>query len=376
MPESSGRIYQEDNDSSSRAAAKFWHRWQAVQDGICMKDGFGREIEYMRISITDRCNLRCRYCMPDGIRQVPASQILSYEQIEEIVSAAAGLGITRIKVTGGEPLARLGCPEMIAGLKQIPGIRQVTMTTNGVLLGQYLAELREAGLDGVNISLDTLNRETFRQITGRDQLPAVLEGLEVALREAELSHRDEKSGDESFRVKVNCVLQKGVNDREWTELAGLARSRELDVRFIEMMPVGHGSLVPGVSNTELFREMHRKWPDIHADASVHGNGPAVYMRIPGWRGSIGFISAMHGKFCGRCNRIRLTSQGKLKPCLCYGETEDLMRVFREHPGGEEEKRRKILTEVLEKAVREKPAAHCFENRAGITEQMDMVSIGG
>lgn len=341
-----------------------------------MKDGFGREIEYMRISVTDRCNLRCRYCMPDGIRQVPASQILSYEQIAEIVSSAAGLGISRIKVTGGEPLARLGCPELVARLKRIPGIRQVTMTTNGVLLGQYLKELRRAGLDGVNISLDTLNRETFRQITGRDQLPAVLEGLEAALEESEWSRRDGKSGDAPFRVKVNCVLQRGVNDGEWPKLAGLAGNRNLDVRFIEMMPVGHGRLVPGVSNTELFREMRRKWPELHPDTAVHGNGPAVYVQIPGWKGSIGFISAMHGKFCGSCNRIRLTSQGKLKPCLCYGETEDLMRVFREYPGVEEEKRRKILTEILEKAVREKPAAHCFENRAGITEQMDMVSIGG
>ena len=329
-----------------------------------MKDGFGREIEYMRISITDRCNLRCRYCMPDGIRQVPASQILSYEQIAEIVSAAAGLGITQIKVTGGEPLARLGCPELIARLKQIPGIRQVTMTTK-----QYLAELREAGLDGVNISLDTLNRETFRQITGRDQLPAVLEGLEVALREAELSHRDEKSGDESFRVKVNCVLQKGVNDREWTELAGLARSRELDVRFIEMMPVGHGGLFPGGSNTELFRELHRKWPDIHADASVHGNGPAVYMRIPGWRGSIGFISAMHGKFCGRCNRIRLTADGKLKSCLAFPAGEDVKEILRKG------RTQQDISDAIVRCIQNKPEHHQFGVEKTEEDRL-MSQIGG
>ena len=338
-----------------------------------MRDGFGRNIDYMRISITDRCNLRCRYCMPDGIRQVPMDQILTYEQIAEIAAAAAELGIDRIKVTGGEPLARLGCPDLIAMLKQIPRIRQVTMTTNGVLLEQYLPDLRSAGLDSVNISLDTLQKEKFREITGRDQLPAVLRGLEAALQEEEKSRG---GGQHPFRVKINCVLQKGMNDTEWPELAGLARDYFLDVRFIEMMPIGHGKACPGISNAELIRNLQERWPDLQPDPAVHGNGPAIYARIPGWKGSIGFISAIHGKFCGSCNRIRVTSRGMLKPCLCYGETADLMRIFREHPEEPKEKRRELLKNTLAEAVREKPAAHCFENRDLITEQKDMVSIGG
>ena len=311
----------------------------------------------MRVSITDRCNLRCRYCMPEGVDLVPMKDVLTYEEIREIVFAAAELGIKKIKITGGEPLARRGCADLIAQLKAIPSIEQVTMTTNGVLLGTFLPELLAAGLDAVNISLDTLDAKRFQEISRRDELPAVLESLDAALAAG-------------LRTKINVVLQTGMNEDEWLSLAHLAREKALDVRFIEMMPIGSGKEINGISNETLREELKKQYPDLEEDSTVHGNGPAVYVHIPGWKGSIGFISAMHGKFCSSCNRVRLTAQGRLKPCLCYGETADLLPVVRgEHT--EED-----LKKVLEEAIFKKPQQHCFEDPEQITEKGRMASIGG
>ncbi|MBQ7174718.1 MAG: GTP 3',8-cyclase MoaA [Lachnospiraceae bacterium] len=326
-----------------------------------MLDQFGRTINYMRVSVTDRCNLRCRYCMPDGVKLVAMKDILTYEEILEICGAAAGLGISRIKITGGEPLARLGCADLIASLKQVPGIEQVTMTTNGVLLGKYLPELLAAGLDAVNISLDTLDSDRFLEITGRDELENVLESLDAAL-------------STRLRVKINTVLQQGMNDDEWLPLAELAQDKPLDVRFIEMMPIGYGKGITGISNGMLKIKLEEKFPELSEDPSVHGNGPAVYVRIPGWRGSIGFISAIHGKFCDHCNRVRLTSQGRLKPCLCFGETTDLLPILRS--GADKAARKEALTAALREGIFHKPRQHSFEDPASITEQAVMASIGG
>ena len=322
-----------------------------------MLDQFERTIDYMRVSITDRCNLRCRYCMPEGVELVPMEGVLTYEEIREVVSAAAKLGIKKIKITGGEPLARLGCADLIAQLKAIPSIEQVTMTTNGVLLGKHLPDLLKAGLDAVNISLDTLDPKRFLEISRRDELPAVLESLDAALAAG-------------LRTKINVVLQKGMNEDEWLALAQLAQEKALDVRFIEMMPIGSGREVNGISNETLLTELRKQYPALEDDSTVHGNGPAVYVHIPGWKGSIGFISAMHGKFCSSCNRVRLTAQGKLKPCLCYGETADLLPVLRsEHTEAD-------LQKVLKEAIYQKPKQHCFEDPEQITEKGRMASIGG
>lgn len=326
-----------------------------------MKDQFGRTIDYMRISVTDRCNLRCRYCMPEGIETVAMKDILTYEEIAEITAAAAELGIRKIKITGGEPLVRPQCHKLIAMLKQIDGIEQVTMTTNGILLEKHLHELNEAGLDGVNVSLDTLRKERFASITGRDELDQVLSSLKAAL-------------NTGMRVKINAVLQKGVNEDEWLELAKLAEANALDVRFIEMMPIGFGQMSQGISNETLLAQLKELYPDIEADHRVHGNGPAVYMHIPGWHGSIGLISAIHGKFCASCNRIRLTSQGKIKPCLCYGASADLKDALRNIP--DQKKRHETLKEILKDAVYHKPLQHSFENAEAITEKDSMVRIGG
>lgn len=325
-----------------------------------MEDRYGRNVDYMRISITDRCNLRCRYCMPEDIALVPMEEVLTFEEIEMVCRAAARIGIRKLKITGGEPLVRRGCPELVGKLKQIPGIAQVTMTTNGVALGRHLAELLEYGLDAVNISLDTLKPGVYREITGRDGLRGVLEGIRQAV-------------DAGLPVKVNTVLQKGVNDREWRDLAGLAMDLPVDVRYIEMMPIGYGKEYEAVSNTELLALFQREFPGIQEDMRIHGNGPAVYYRIPGAQGSIGFISAVHGKFCQSCNRIRLSSKGKLKPCLCFGEEVDLMGALRS--SGEEE-REERLQALLAQAVQRKPREHQFGISEMVTEEKQMVQIGG
>lgn len=325
-----------------------------------MKDSYGRKIDYMRISITDRCNLRCRYCMPEGIEQVPMSDILTYEEIIRVCRAAARAGIRKLKITGGEPLVRLGCPELIGKLKKITGIEQVTMTTNGVLLAELLPELLDNRLDAVNISLDTMDRDIYQQITGRDELPQVMEGIKKAI-------------ESGIPVKANAVLQKGINEKEWKGLAELTKESSMDVRFIEMMPIGYGKEYQTIYNEDILAKLKEREPELYEDISVHGNGPAVYYRIPGAKGSIGFISAMHGKFCGNCNRLRLTSMGKLKPCLCFGDSIDLREILRESGG---ESVDELLYQAVCEAVRMKPEQHRFEALSDITEQKKMVQIGG
>lgn len=324
-----------------------------------MRDLKGRNINYMRISITDRCNLRCRYCMPEEIEQIPMDGILTYEEIEAVIKAAAELGISKIKITGGEPLVRKDCWKLISGIKQIPGIEQVTMTTNGILLGSYLNELINAGLDAVNVSLDSMNREIFKNITGFDKLDNVLDNIEMALA----------SG---LKVKVNSLIQRGVNDHEILSLAGLAENKNLDVRFIEMMPIGYADVSKGMSNGEVLSVISAKYPGIQTDDSYHGNGPAVYYQVPGFKGGIGFISAIHGKFCNSCNRIRMTARGYIKPCLCYGEGIDLFETIRDNKPDKEER----ILGILRKAINMKQEGHCFEEQGKISENRKMIQIGG
>lgn len=325
-----------------------------------MKDQYGRKIDYMRIAVTDRCNLRCRYCMPNGIEKVPMHRILTYEQIVLIAQEAAAAGISRIKVTGGEPLVRLGCPSLIRSLKAIPGIQQVTMTTNGVLLPRYLPELLDAGLDAVNISLDTLSRAKFAAITGFDEFLSVMEGIDLALQSGK-------------KVKINVVPQKGINEEELLSLTELARDKTMDVRFIEMMPIGAGAGFSFISNEEILDAIKEKYGETALDFREHGNGPAIYIRIPGFSGSIGFISAMHGKFCSSCNRIRLTSMGQLKSCLCFAGEINVMEHLKEP---DLKRRRQLIREDICCAIRQKPESHKFENRLEVTETNRMSAIGG
>ena len=321
-----------------------------------MRDLQGRVIDYMRVSITDRCNLRCKYCMPERIPSLPKEEILTFSEILAVCRQAADLGIRKIKITGGEPLVRKGCTELIGELKQLPGIAQVTMTTNGLLLSENLEGLVKAGLDGVNISLDTLDGDKFEQITGFQRLDAVLASIDWAL-------------DTELKVKVNTVLQPGVNEDEWESLLLLTKERKLDVRFIEMMPVGRGRGCSGVSNQELFQRIKARYPGVKQDGRIHGNGPAAYVQIPGFAGSVGFISAIHGRFCNSCNRIRMTAAGDIKPCLCYQESLSVRKAVR--AGRDDEAR-----DILKRAILMKPAGHCFEQPGDVTELRKMVQIRG
>lgn len=329
-----------------------------------MKDSFGREIDYIRISVTDRCNLRCSYCMPKrGIQLAPSEEILTFEEIVWICQAATELGIRKFKITGGEPLVRPGCPQLVGMIKRLPGVRQVTLTTNGILLDRYLDRLIENGLDAVNVSLDTRDEKVYRQITGFDGLSAVRAGIN-------------RAAEKGLRVKINSVLQKGVNDREWMSLAELAKDMPIDVRFIEMMPIGLGKRYEGVSGKTVLLNLRKKYPGIKPDHTFHGNRPAAYCRIPGFAGSIGFISAVHGQFCESCNRIRLTAKGELKPCLCYETAVNVKEMLRGPIYEDWEKKKEALKSMIRQAVGQKPERHCFEAKDQITEGRQMVQIGG
>lgn len=323
-----------------------------------MLDRYGRVINYLRISVTDRCNLRCCYCMPEGVQDVGMKNILTFEEIWEIVRTGVSLGITHIRITGGEPLVRKGCVDLIRGIREIPGVETITMTTNGVLLGNYGKQLKEAGVDGVNISLDTLDPEEFYKSTGKRELKEVLAGIR-AVKTAGLP------------VKLNAVNRKELDP---IPLVRYAQEENLPLRFIEMMPVGYGKKYVGRSNEELRETLEAVCGKAECmtnreELSRMGSGPAVYYQFSDLKVPVGFISAIHGKFCDTCNRVRLTAEGYLKLCLCYDEGEDLRRVLRE---GEKEN----LRTIMEQTIFRKPAAHCFEHPAEMTETHEMVKIGG
>ena len=323
-----------------------------------MLDRYGRVINYLRISVTDRCNLRCCYCMPEGVQDVGLKNILTFEEIWEIVRTGVSLGITHIRITGGEPLVRKDCVDLIRGIREISGVETITMTTNGVLLGNYGKQLKEVGVDGVNIRLDTLNPEEFYKITGKRELQEVLAGIRAA----------KTAG---LPVKLNAVNRKELDP---IPLVRYAQEENLPLRFIEMMPVGYGKKYVGRSNEELRETLEAVCGKAECmtnreELSRMGSGPAVYYQFSDLKVPVGFISAIHGKFCDTCNRVRLTAEGYLKLCLCYDEGEDLRRVLRE---GEKEN----LRTIMEQTIFRKPAAHCFEHPAEMTETHEMVKIGG
>ena len=322
-----------------------------------MFDSTRRDIHYLRLSVTDLCNLRCRYCMPDGVEKLEREAVLTYEEFLRLAALFAQCGIDTVRVTGGEPLVRKNVAQLVAGLKAIPGIRKVTMTTNGILLAQQLPALLAAGLDSVNISLDTLRPEVFRQITARDDFSAVQAGLQAAL-------------ESGIPVKLNCVPQAGVNEGELEDLAALAENRPLQVRFIEMMPIGYGAAMPCISGPELRQRFAHRWPKLQPLAEADfGDGPAVYYTVPGWQGSIGFIAAVHGKFCASCNRVRLTSQGFLRPCLASEAGCDLRALLRS--GADDAQ----LLAAIRETIWAKPREHHFED-SSMPATRGMYRIGG
>ena len=263
-------------------------------------------------------------------------------------------------MTGGEPLVRKNVAQLVAGLKATPGIRRVTLTTNAVLLAEQLPALLDAGLDSVNISLDTLRPEVFHQITARDDFAAVQAGLQAAL-------------ESDLPVKLNCVPQAGVNEGELEALAALAKDNAMQVRFIEMMPIGYGAAMPCISGPELRARFARRWPELAplsaAQEHALGDGPAVYYTVPGWQGSIGFIAAVHGKFCASCNRVRLTSQGFLRPCLASETGCDLRALLRS--GADDAQ----LLAAIRETIWAKPREHHF-NDSSMPATRGMYRIGG
>ena len=286
-----------------------------------MLDTYNRDITYLRISVTDLCNMRCRYCMPEeGVCHKDHRDIMSVDEITTAVKAAASLGVKKVRITGGEPLVRKGITDICRNVSSVEGIREVCLTTNGVLLPQMAGDLKQAGVRRLNISLDTLDPDKFRYITRIGTLDSALDGIHAAL-------------DAGFeKVKINAVLIGGFNDTEIPELAELTRKYPIDVRFIEMMPMydsgdfGPENFIPYTAVTEALPELESVAPD---------GGVARLYRLPGALGNIGLISPVNAHFCAECNRIRLTADGKLKPCLHSSdeysikglEYDDMVEVF-------------------------------------------------
>ena len=338
-----------------------------------MQDGLGREIDYLRISVTDKCNLRCRYCMPPhGITPLAHEEILTLEEIFRLVGIMEQLGIRKVRLTGGEPMVRKNLPWLVEQIHGLPGIREIAMTTNGTLFAPQAKVYREAGLTAVNISLDTLDPERFRCITGCDRadraagVDSVLRAIDAAL-------------EQQLRVKINCVPCVEMNGDDIEGIAALAADRPVDVRFIELMPIGCGKNYTGISSEEILRRLEQLFGKAIAFSEKvnMATGPAEYYQFPGFSGRIGFISPISHKFCRECNRVRLTCEGRLKLCLHYDRGLELKPLLRSG-ALDEEIRERILA-----AVREKPSEHHFREKAtdggltdGAEEQRKMVQIGG
>jgi cyclic pyranopterin phosphate synthase len=340
-----------------------------------MIDRYGRTIDYLRVSVTDRCNLRCVYCMPaEGVAWKSHADVLSFEEILRLCGVMAGMGLRKIKVTGGEPLERKGLAAFIAGLRAIPGIEQATMTTNGLLLENFFREARSLGfppgalVDGVNISLDTLDQERFCALTrsapgsfaAGEGLPAILRALDRAWALG-------------IPVKVNCVPLRGFNEADLADIAALARHANRTVRFIELMPLGVAGSLEFIPGAEVAALLERTFGALIPFGGALGNGPAAYFSLPAFAGKIGFINAVSEGFCENCNRLRLSSGGLLQPCLSSDDGVDLRGLL--SSGASD----RTLREAVAEALALKPPSHNFSAVYG-REQTEHTSgmhrIGG
>lgn len=323
-------------------------------------DPYNRHLNYLRISITDRCNLKCIYCVPrDLIPRLSHDEILTYEEILRLVRIGIRLGISKIRVTGGEPLVRKGVYGFLTDLSGLDGLADLSLTTNGVSLKTNLNKIKAAGINRINISLDTLNRTKFEHITGLDLFDQVWQGIEMAL------------GMGFHPIKLNIVALKGINDDELTDMARLSFDYPLHIRFIEYMPMGESQI--GNGPLLLAPEIKRRISVLGRLIPVQNtknDGPAQRYHFEGAAGEIGFIHALSHHFCDRCNRLRLTARGQLRPCLLSDHHEDVRGIMR--TGGTDEQ----LAEVFFKAVRHKPSDHnlAIQNPSRVCGQMS--SIGG
>ncbi|WP_418985122.1 GTP 3',8-cyclase MoaA [Agathobaculum sp.] len=315
-----------------------------------MKDRYGRTIKYLRLSVTDLCNCRCVYCMGEnGVPRLPHSAILSFEEIEEIVRAAVSLGVTKVRLTGGEPLVRRGIDELVRRLRGIEGVEELAMTTNGARLAEYAARLKSAGLDRLNVSLDTLNPEKFRRITRIGELRDTLDGLDAARR----------AGFE--RIKLNTVLMGGVNDDEIAEIAALAKDGAFDVRFIELMPIGECT----DWDRRRFLPAERVLEYLPKGERVPSDGVAELWRPAGFRGTVGLIRPLSHRFCADCDRIRVTADGCLKPCL-HSAREIPLRG----------KHGETLVRTIAEGMQTKPREHHMADGHASESRRGMNRIGG
>jgi cyclic pyranopterin phosphate synthase len=320
-------------------------------------DGFGRKVDYLRISITDRCDFRCVYCMAEEMTFLPREQVLNLEEIYLISEAFTELGVKKIRLTGGEPLVRRGAVELMGKMSQLDGLNELVMTTNGSQLVEKAAELKAAGMKRLNISLDTLNAEKFAQITRTGKLEKVLAGIDAALAQ----------GFE--KVKLNAVIMKGRNDHEVLPLVEYARDKGLDLSFIEEMPLGHidehdrGESF--YSSDDVRKLIEKKYPLISSTESTQG--PSIYYRMAGSESRIGFISPHSHNFCGDCNRVRLTAEGLLLLCLGNENAIDLKAIVRAQPNDKQ-----ALKNAIVAGMQNKPERHFFDpNEVQIVRFMNM-----
>lgn len=324
-------------------------------------DTYNRHINYLRISVTDRCNLRCVYCMPkEGLSLIGHDDILRYEEIIRIAKVAAGKGVSKIRITGGEPLARKGIIDFIGDLHNIPGITDLSITTNGILLESAAAALRKAGIRRINISLDSLDPEKYKKITRGGDLNAVIAGIK-------------KSREEGFDpIKINVVAMRGVNDDEIPAFAKLTLDRPVHIRFIEFMPVGSESgwdgsrFIPGTEIQEHIKALGELVP-VSSDSQ---SGPAAMFQLRGAQGKLGFISALSNHFCESCNRLRLTADGKLRTCLFSDNEVNLRPLLRECCSDA------ALEEIITKAIISKPKQHKISEPSFKKCLRNMSAIGG
>jgi cyclic pyranopterin phosphate synthase len=326
-------------------------------------DSLGRTIDYLRVSVTDRCNLRCRYCMPpEGVPGIPHDEILRYEEIARIVRAAAAMGVAKVRLTGGEPLVRRGIVSLVSLLREIPGIRELAMTTNATLLDRLAEPLAAAGLDRVNVSLDTLDPAQYAEITRGGSLAEALRGIEAA----------EAAG--LGPIKVNAVVARGINEGALVDLARLTLERPWSVRFIEWMPLNGDAaqaarLVPSAEVRAMIERSLGPLRPAVPEAARSGRGPAVGYRLDGARGTIGLISPVTQHFCAACNRLRLTADGRLRLCLLADDEVDLRALVRAGAGDEE------IQHALRRAVACKPAGHRLASHI-VPDGRHMAEIGG
>ncbi|MGW8187304.1 MAG: GTP 3',8-cyclase MoaA [Desulfobacterales bacterium] len=323
-------------------------------------DRYNRHLNYLRISITDRCNLRCGYCVPPNrIPRLSHAEILRYEEILRIVRVGVDLGITKIRITGGEPLVRKGVCEFLAAISRMAGLEEVTLTTNGVLLEENIGCIQDAGIRRINVSLDTLRRNKFAGITGRDDFDKVWNGI-TAAREAGINP-----------IKLNVVALRDTNDDEFLDFARLTLSHAFHIRFIEYMPIGKSRVAfgPPILVPEIKRRIAPIGPLIPIEKNP-ADGPAARFKLEGAVGEIGFISAMSHHFCSSCNRLRLTASGQLRPCLLSDHQLDLKGPLRAGESNEK------LAEIFRRAVEKKPSDHdlTVNEPSGVSCQMS--SIGG